>query len=60
MVASSSLAGNPGPIVAVGLAVSFFVLAMEQVVERQQSWRLTRKKFATDRYTSKSCFRFYR
>lgn len=48
MFAPTSVTENPWSIVVAGLAVSFFVLGLEQILERHEGWRLTRKEFATD------------
>ena len=48
MFAPESVAESPWSIVVAGLAVSFFVLGLEQLLERHEGWRLTRKEFATD------------
>lgn len=50
MFAPASLTQNPWSIVVAGLAVSFFVLGLEQVLERHPGWRLTWKEFATDSF----------
>ena len=39
---------NPWSILVAGLLTSFFLLALEQVFERHESWRLNRTEFATD------------
>ncbi|AMO73508.1 sterol desaturase [Sphingorhabdus sp. M41] len=46
--APASVTESPWSIVVAGLAISFFVLGLEQVLERHEGWRLTRKEFATD------------
>ena len=43
-----SLTGSPWSIVIAGLTVSFFVLGLEQVLERHAGWRLNWQEFATD------------
>lgn len=48
MFAPSSITDSPWSIVVTGLAISFFVLGLEQLLERHEGWRLTRKEFATD------------
>ena len=48
MFAPASVTGSPWSIVVTGLAISFFVLGLEQLLERHEGWRLTRKEFATD------------
>jgi sterol desaturase/sphingolipid hydroxylase (fatty acid hydroxylase superfamily) len=48
MFAPRSVTESPWSIVVAGLAVSFFVLGLEQLIERHAGWRLTRKEFATD------------
>lgn len=48
MFAPPSLTENPWTFVVAGLAISFFVLGLEQVLERHEGWRLNRKEFATD------------
>tara|TARA_R110000824_G_scaffold11746_14_gene51567 strand:- start:1619 stop:2608 length:990 start_codon:yes stop_codon:yes gene_type:complete len=48
MFAPTSVTESPWSIVVAGLAVSFFVLGLEQLFERHEGWRLTRKEFATD------------
>ena len=48
MLAPTSVTESPWSIVVAGLAVSFFVLGLEQLFERHEGWRLTRKEFATD------------
>ncbi len=48
MLAPASVTDSPWSIVVAGLAISFFVLGLEQLLERHEGWRLTRKEFATD------------
>ena len=48
MFAPKTVTESPWSIVVAGLAVSFFVLGLEQLLERHEGWRLTRKEFATD------------
>lgn len=48
MFAPTSVTESPWSIVVAGLAVSFFVLGLEQLFERHEGWRLTHKEFATD------------
>ncbi|WP_417620591.1 sterol desaturase family protein [Parasphingorhabdus sp.] len=48
MFAPRSVTESPWSIVVAGLAVSFFVLGLELILERHEGWRLTRKEFATD------------
>lgn len=48
MLAPPSLAENPWSLVLAGVAVSVFLLALEQVFERHEGWRLNRQEFFTD------------
>lgn len=48
MLAPASVTDSPWSIVVAGLAISFFVLGLEQLLERHEGWRLTRQEFATD------------
>lgn len=48
MLAPASVTDSPWSIVVAGLAITFFVLGLEQVLERHESWRLTWKEFTTD------------
>ncbi len=48
MLAPNWVTESPWSIVIAGLATSFFVLGLEQVLERHEGWRLNRKEFATD------------
>lgn len=48
MFAPTSVTENPWSFVVAGLTISFFVLGLEQVIERHEGWRLTWKEFTTD------------
>ncbi|MXO88150.1 fatty acid hydroxylase family protein [Altererythrobacter aestuarii] len=48
MLLPRSITESEWSLVVASAAITFFVLGLEQVLERHKSWRLNRKEFATD------------
>lgn len=48
MLAPRSITENGWSLIIATSAVTFFVLGLEQILERHQGWRLNRQEFATD------------
>ncbi|MGB3796320.1 MAG: sterol desaturase family protein [Alteraurantiacibacter sp.] len=48
MLAPQAITENPMSLLVAGICTSFFLLAMEQLFERHEGWRLNRQEFVTD------------
>ncbi len=48
MLVPRELSSNPWAIVIAAFTTSFFLLGLEQVFERHESWRINRREFLTD------------